>query len=861
MTPMKRDLPGATPAPPETAGAGVSSPVLVHPIPRVPEDLPGPELSPNAKSILEGRYLLRDENRNVIESPRQLFWRVAWSVAQAERRWGADEEKVLFWAREFYTLMARCRVMPNSPTLMNAGTRRGLLSACFVLPIRDVLTEGPASIYGTLTDMATIHHSGGGTGFDFSAMRPESDVVQGSGGIASGPISFLSLYDKSTEEVKQGGKRRGANMAILRCDHPDVVRFITCKDPANKNISNFNISVAVTDAFMEALERDGEWSAINPRTGKRDKFAVFEETPDGWLWKKAESVKARWLWGLMVEHAWRTGDPGLLFVDRANRPPCNAFAGMEDPRFRIAATNPCGEQPLLPYESCNLAHIHLGKFTGTGTMDWDALKATVQTLTRFLDDVVEVNRYPIPAIDEVSRASRRIGLGVMGFTDALVTLGIPYDSERSRNLAQQLQEFVTYHTLWASSDLAKDRGRFPWWEKSVFARGFSFAEHFPEGRTDWKALDRKVAQDGLANSNVTTVAPTGTTAEIAGCEGQGCEPFFSLAYRRVTPQFNLLHINPAFRKAVEGLPGEKQILEEIERVGILSAMRPETLALIPDKARRLFATANEISLEGHVKMLAAWTRYVTSSISKTVNLPNSATPEDVDRAYRLAWETGCNSITIFRDGCKSVQVLYHGTQPGVVQQDGEEVTIASEHFGRVKMVDRPKNVVGTTYEIEAFPNRNLYVTVNDVTGKPFEVFCRLGDSGTDEDAAMQAVGKLITGLLRAGVSLTVAIKMLRGIKTQEHWLPAEDNRFMDSDNNPIRKVHSPYHALALLLEYHLQRQDEEEGTPGAPQGPQVVTRVQRSTKGGCPACGAPVTLQGGCQRCSSLICDWKGPCG
>ncbi|MEM3164763.1 MAG: adenosylcobalamin-dependent ribonucleoside-diphosphate reductase, partial [Halobacteria archaeon] len=497
-------------------------------IPAVPQDLVEPELSPNALEILKGRYLLRDENRNIIETPRELFWRVAWAVAQAERKWGADEEKVLFWAREFYSLMATCRVMPNSPTLMNAGTRRGLLSACFVLPIRDSLTDGEASIYGTLQDMATIHHSGGGTGFDFSALRPESDVVQGSGGVASGPVSFLSLYDKSTEEIKQGGKRRGANMAILRCDHPDVVRFITCKDAENKNIANFNISVAVTDAFMEALERDGEWRAVNPRSGKPDGFAVFEEIPDGWVWKRAESVKARWLWDLLVKHAWRTGDPGLFFVDRANRPLCNAFAGNDETPYRIAATNPCGEQPLLPYESCNLGHINLGKFVTNGksngnghSVDWDSLKATVQTLTRFLDDVVEVNKYPIPQIDAVSRGTRRIGLGVMGFADALVALHTPYDSEEARRLAERLQEFITYHTLWTSSDLARERGRFPWWEKSVFARGFTFADHFHDGRQDWAALDRKIAKDGLANSNVTTVAPTGTTAEIAGCEGQG----------------------------------------------------------------------------------------------------------------------------------------------------------------------------------------------------------------------------------------------------------------------------------------------------------------------------------------------------
>ncbi|MEM3086983.1 MAG: adenosylcobalamin-dependent ribonucleoside-diphosphate reductase [Halobacteria archaeon] len=833
-------------------------------IPAVPQDLVEPELSPNALEILKGRYLLRDENRNIIETPRELFWRVAWAVAQAERKWGADEEKVLFWAREFYSLMATCRVMPNSPTLMNAGTRRGLLSACFVLPIRDSLTDGEASIYGTLQDMATIHHSGGGTGFDFSALRPESDVVQGSGGVASGPVSFLSLYDKSTEEIKQGGKRRGANMAILRCDHPDVVRFITCKDAENKNIANFNISVAVTDAFMEALERDGEWRAVNPRSGKPDGFAVFEEIPDGWVWKRAESVKARWLWDLLVKHAWRTGDPGLFFVDRANRPLCNAFAGNDETPYRIAATNPCGEQPLLPYESCNLGHINLGKFVTNGksngnghSVDWDSLKATVQTLTRFLDDVVEVNKYPIPQIDAVSRGTRRIGLGVMGFADALVALHTPYDSEEARRLAERLQEFITYHTLWTSSDLARERGRFPWWEKSVFARGFTFADHFHDGRQDWAALDRKIAKDGLANSNVTTVAPTGTTAEIAGCEGQGCEPFFSLAYRRVTPQFNLMHVNPYFRKAVEGLPGGPRIVQEVEKAGILSALPAEVQSMLPERLKRLFSTANEISIEGHVKMLAAWTRYVSSAISKTINLPNSATEADVDRAYRLAWETGCRNITVFRDGCKSVQVLYHGAgAQGVVQHSSEEFTIAPEYFGKVRMVDRPKNLVGTTYEIEAYPNRNLYVTVNEVQGRPFEVFCRLGDSGTDEDGALQAVGKLVSGLLRAGVSLDVAIKMLRNIKTQEHWLPADDNRFVDSAGNAIRKVHSPYHALALILEYHLNRKAAKESGE-----PVVVTAAPKSTKGGCPLCGAAITLHGGCQKCSSILCEWQGPCG
>jgi ribonucleoside-diphosphate reductase alpha chain len=567
-------------------------------------------LSPNARRVLEARYLRRDAERRLVETPEELFARVARAIAEAELLLGTAE-KARRWEEIFYELLLSRDFLPNSPTLMNAGTPLGQLSACFVLPVGDTMEE----IFEAVKQMALVQRTGGGTGFSFSRLRPKGDVVASTGGEASGPVSFMKIFDSATEHIKQGGKRRGANMGVLRVDHPDILEFITAKRD-ERTLQNFNISVAVTDAFMEAVRRDQEYELINPRTGR-----------------VVRRMSARCVFEEIVRAAWQTGDPGLLFLDAINRANPTPHLGA------IEATNPCGEVPLLPYESCNLGSINLAHMLrereGRADVDWEKLRATVRKAVRFLDDVIEVNRYPIPEIERMTRGNRKIGLGVMGFAELLIRLGLSYDSDEAVALAEQVMQAIAEEALVASAELAAERGVFPNWKGSVHE-----ARNHP-----------------VRHATLTAIAPTGTISIIADTSAS-IEPLFALAYRRthVLGGQTLYEVNPLLLEYLDryGLRAE-DVLE-----AVLARGRLRDVAQVPEEVKRLFVTALEIPPDRHLRIQAAFQRAVDNSVSKTINLPEEATVEEVARAYWHAWELGLKGITIYRYGSKSAQVLELG---------------------------------------------------------------------------------------------------------------------------------------------------------------------------------------------------------
>jgi len=585
------------------------------------------KLGVNAIKVLKNRYLMKDEEGEVIETPSQMFRRVAKAVAKADLLYDkkADVKKT---EEEFYQIMANREFLPNSPTLMNAGTRLGQLSACFVLPVEDSI-EG---IFTTLKHVAIIHQSGGGTGFSFSKLRPAGDIVESTKGIASGPVSFMTIYDAATNVIKQGGRRRGANMAILDVTHPDILKFIEVKSREGA-LTNFNISVAVTDEFMEAVEKDGEYRLINPRSGKVE-----------------EKLRARHAFDLIVTNAWRTGDPGLVFIDEINRHNPTPNIG------EIYSTNPCGEQPLLPYESCNLGSINLAKMVKGGDLDWEKLRRVTRTAVHFLDNVIDANKYPVPEIAKITKANRKIGLGVMGFADMLIQLGIPYDSEEALATAEKVMKFISEEATKKSVETGKERSSFPNFNGSL-----------------WEKKGYKT----IRNSTVTTVAPTGTISIIAGCSS-GIEPIFAVAFvRNVMEGTRLLEIQPTFEKvAREKGFYSRDLMLKIAKTGSI-----QNIGEIPKEVRRVFVTALDIAPEWHVKMQAAFQKYVDNAVSKTVNLPPDATVEDVRKIYWLAYKLKCKGITIYRYGSKKEQVLYVGPLLTKEMVTEKHVSVDSEYSG------------------------------------------------------------------------------------------------------------------------------------------------------------------------------------
>lgn len=663
--------------------------------PALPTDLPKGDWTEQALKVLNERYLVKDKDLKPIETPEDMLWRVSWDVASAEARWGASRKEVMKSAKEFYNLMASRRFLPNSPTLMNAGTGNGLqYSACFVLPVEDSM-EG---IFDALKFQAIIHKTGGGTGFSFTRLRPSGSLVKTSSGTASGPISFMRIFDAATNEVKQGGKRRGANMGILRVDHPDVMEFIHCKEEGG--ITNFNISVALTDAFMEAYRKDEEYELINPKTkevvGKLSAKKVFDEIADG---------------------AWRTGDPGLIFIDKINQSTANPVPAIGE----IEATNPCGEQPLYPFDACNLGSIFLTYFVKNGEVDWDGLKEISRQSVRFLDNVIEVNPYPLQQIRNTVFGIRRIGLGIGGWADMLLELGIPYDSEEALELAEKVMKTINDEAVAETQRLAKVRGAFPMFAGSIYKDG-----------------------KPRRNSTVTTIAPTGTISIIAG-SSSGCEPLFAIAFQHIVKDKHLdrkmTFVNPKFEEVLknENL-WSQELMDKIGEVGIVRG-----LTELPEKIRQVFGTAQEITPTWHIRTQAAFQKYTENAVSKTINMDNSVTPEDIKKAYLEAWDTGCKGITVFRDGCKDVQVLNIGTKNGEVKK--EEVVVPPVVI-EDPLRHRPYKVTGSTYRMNT-PIGTAFITINeDDLGEPLEVFVNVGKAGSDVAAMAEALGRTISTALK-----------------------------------------------------------------------------------------------------------------
>lgn len=734
----------------------------------------------NALEILRMRYLLKDENGNVIESADDRCWSVAVEIGRAELSWKSkeDAEQII---GEFYKMMVDRKFIPNSPTMMNAGKANNLqYSACYVLPVEDSIS----GIFESIKDAAIIHKSGGGTGFSFSRIRPRDDMVSTTKGVASGPVSFMKVFDAATESLKQGGTRRGANMGILRIDHPDILEFIDCK--LSGEVSNFNISCAVTEEFMGAYERNETYALVSPKTHK-----------------EVGRLNAREVFEKIVNAAWQTGDPGLIFIDRVNSGHSNPIPACGP----VESTNPCGEQPLYPYESCNLGSINLGLLVKDGAIDYKELDHITRLSVRFLDDVIERNPFPLKQIDEIVKNNRRIGLGVMGWADLLFQLRIPYQSDEAMQLAEKVMQFIEEVSHDESRALAEERGVFPRWHESIYK------DKYP-----------------LRNSTVTTIAPTGTISIIAACSS-GIEPIFGLYFKH---RLGFEFFNPYFEQVMkeEGFWSET-LKDHVRKHGTIGDTN------LPDELKNLFKTAHEIPPEWHVKMQAAFQKFTDNAVSKTINLPNNATPQDVASAYQQAYETGCLGITVYRDGCKPMQVLTHGEK--------KAEAAAASLLEPVSMKGRPDILLGRTIKIES-PHGTVYTTVNENgSGEAFEIFVNVGKAGSDIAADAEALGRSLSLMLRmpshlnAEQRVDLMIRHLRGIG---------GSRDVGFGQNRVRSVPD---AIARALHKYLDSKKE------MPQGEAVLEAhpPQEGPLTGnlCIECGSPTVKQEGCEKCHA--CGWS----
>lgn len=738
-----------------------------------PKNLAPANLSENAELVLSKRYYHKDDNGNPLETATDLFWRVASSIAEEEKKYAKSSYAPEKLAERFYNLMANGYFLPNSPTLMNAGSKLGQLSACFVLPVGDSIEE----IFDAIKYAAMIHKSGGGTGFSFTNIRSKDSRVGTTGGVASGPISFLKIFNTATEQIKQGGTRRGANMGILRVDHPDILEFIRAKEQDGEFI-NFNLSVALTEKFMEAVEKGEDYELIDPHS----------KAVKG-------TLNAKEVFDILVNKAWISGDPGIVFIDRINRDnPTPAQGDME-------STNPCGEQPLLPYEACNLGSINLSKFVIPGNIsdnkeeaiDWNSLKEVIHTAVRFLDNVIDASKFPLEKIAERVHMNRKIGLGVMGFADMLFALELPYNSAEALKLAEKVMEFIQTEGRNASHELAEERGVFPAFAESIYKDG-----------------------KPLRNATITTIAPTGTLSIIASCSS-GVEPIFALAFaRHVMDGERLIEVNPYFENAIKSRDlYTSELMEAVTNVGSIASFD-----FLPQAVRDVFVTAMDISAEAHLRMQAAFQKYTDNAVSKTVNLPNNATVQDIDHIYRLAYTLGCKGVTIYRDGSKSGQVLNIGSKKeDKTQTPQQALSVVSQ---------RPDIVEGFTQKVKTGLGV-LYLTVNEVDGQPFEIFTTIGKSGRSITAKAEAIGRLVSLCFRSGVPVRDVVQQLKGIGG-EHPVFQKKGILLSIPD-----------AISWVLENRYLKGE----------APVPATKDQDLQNPSCPECGSEMTFQEGCHICQN----------
>ena len=743
------------------------------------------KLPENSLNVLRHRYLIKNEDGSFAETPEQLFRRVAKNIASSDTRHNknADIKKL---EDEFYNMLSTLNFLPNSPTLMNAGNTIQQLSGCFVLPVEDKM----AAIYDTIKSTALIHQSGGGTGFNFSRLRTKGDYVKSTKGVSSGPISFMTVFNASTEVIKQGGKRRGANMGILNVDHPDILEFISCKEK-DTSITNFNISVALTNKFMEALKKNTEYSLVNPRNNKEH-----------------SKLKASEVFEKIIDGAWRNGEPGIIFIDRINRDNPTPKIG------KIESTNPCGEQPLLPFESCNLGSINLGNMTKDGKIDFDKLKRTTWSAVHFLDNVIDMNKFPLPEIEKNTLANRKIGMGVMGFVDMLIRIGVAYNSEDGINVGRQVMKFVTDEGKKASIELAKIRGNFPNFDQSIF----------PE-----KGIKH------MRNATITTIAPTGSIGMIANASS-GIEPFFSLVYvKNVLEKEGMLYVNSLFEEIAKKRKFySDEIMKKVADAGSIQKIKE-----IPEDVRKIFVTSHDIAPEWHIKMQAAFQESTDNAVSKTINFSNSATKDDIKKAYSLAWETGCKGLTVYRDGSRQLQIIDIGKKKKENNEDKEN------DCKKCLIVRERKAVVGGVTSQVGTGCGKIYVTINEDDQGPLEVFARLGRSGGCAASQTEAIGRLISLAMRSGIDMKEIIEQLEGIRCPAPlW-------------QPEGLVLSCPDAIAKAIKKHTGeggelKKDVVEEVATLKEfldGPKKAKKAKGNVVGICPECSGPLIHEEGCSKC------------
>ncbi len=756
-------------------------------------------LSENALKVLQRRYLKKDEFGKVTETPQEMFRRVSGAIAKADRLYGKTDKEIKKLDDDFYGMMTSLEFLPNSPCLMNAGKDLGQLSACFVLPIEDSMD----SIFESLKATAMIHKSGGGTGFSFSRLRAKNAVVKTTGGIASGPISFMRVYDAATEAVKQGGTRRGANMGILRVDHPDILEFITCKDK-DKQINNFNISIAITDEFMLKLEKNEDYDLIDPHTQK-----------------PVKKINSKEVFDLIVKQAHKNGEPGVIFIDRMNQFNPTPKLG------KYESTNPCGEQVLLPYESCDLGSINLVqvcKRAGSRyEINWDRLREVTHLAVHFLDNLIDENKFPLPQIEKATKATRKIGLGVMGWASLLIRLNIPYNSDEAVALAEKVMSFILNEATKKSIELGKVKGTFPAFKGSIY--------------------DKKDGSTKMRNATLTTIAPTGTISIIAGPCSSGIEPLFAISYyRNVMDNDKLVEVDPLFEEVAKARGFySRELMEKIAESGSLAHIEE-----IPEDVKRVFVTAHDISPEWHVRMQAAFQKYVHNATSKTINFPTEATQDDVRKAYLLSYELGCKGITVYRDKSREEQVLNIGSKEE--KSVGKEA-IQQDTKKEIAPRPRPEVIIGTTTKVSTGCG-NLYVTINvDEEGNPFELFTQMGKAGGCAASQLEAIGRLVSLGFRAGVEVKSIIEQLRNIRCPSPSWEKGQRIFSCADAIARvierRLVNSQTSKAALevapLAMKHSSDDEHVVFDSGDSLGGDIV--------GVCPDCGGALRHEEGCMKC------------